>query len=356
MEYLLDNPLFIIWIHALLNDPSSCIPTSISSVPFGNFPSRASYKKGALSFSKIATDYLNIVEIDPTLHELLLRDPDVIFNDQFPPEGINCSISFPPIRPSRFFSEDIPQHNRSIQIRTGLPPLPSPMGNLRSSPLPFSRLQTPSDQLDVFCSEVVKSFSTNNKAATQAWIAMGIINWNGRDTTGEEDISPLSATNHDYTIWTTNKNSGQPGPIPPSRQHHYLGVNLSSIFSAGLKTKNKNAPECLATTLESRFSNSRAEGSSPELQYLTAPTTRFFNKHIFKHIYNCHISQKGITFMRKDRIVITFQEATTQATNVTIRFRFDKAGGQNFNLRTFRSITSQHFLCPVKTSIRLLER
>ena len=62
------------------------------------------------------------------------------------------------------------------------------------------------------------------------------------------------------------------------------------------------------------------------------------------------------TFMTKDRIIITFQEATTQATYVTIRFRFDKAGGQNFNLRTFRSITSQHFLCPVKTSIRLLER
>ena len=43
LEYLLGNPLFITWIHALLNDPSSCIPTSISSVPFGNFPSRVSY-------------------------------------------------------------------------------------------------------------------------------------------------------------------------------------------------------------------------------------------------------------------------------------------------------------------------
>ena len=42
LEYLLDNPLFITWIHALLNDPSSCIPTSISSVLFGNFPSKAS--------------------------------------------------------------------------------------------------------------------------------------------------------------------------------------------------------------------------------------------------------------------------------------------------------------------------
>ena len=62
------------------------------------------------------------------------------------------------------------------------------------------------------------------------------------------------------------------------------------------------------------------------------------------------------TFMTKDRLVMTFQEATTQATYVTIRFSFDKAGGQNFNSRTFRSITSQHFLCPVKTSIRLLER
>ena len=145
---------------------------------------------------------------DPTLHDLLLRDPDVIFDEQFPPEGINCPMSFPPLRPSRVFSEDIPPPNRTMQIRTGLPTLPSSMGNLRSSPLPFSRSQTPSDHLDVFCSEVVKSFSTNNKAATQAWIAMGIINWNGRDTTGEEDLSPLRATNDEYTIWTTDKNSG----------------------------------------------------------------------------------------------------------------------------------------------------
>ena len=62
------------------------------------------------------------------------------------------------------------------------------------------------------------------------------------------------------------------------------------------------------------------------------------------------------TFMTKDRLVIAFQEAKTQAIYVTIRFRFDKAGGQNFNLRTFRSIPTQPFLCPVNTSIRLLER
>ena len=73
LEFVLDNPLFLTCIHPLVKDPSSCIPTSISSVPFGNFPSRSTYKKGVLSFRKIATDYLNIVEsTNPTLlHELL---------------------------------------------------------------------------------------------------------------------------------------------------------------------------------------------------------------------------------------------------------------------------------------------
>ena len=52
LDYLLDNPPFLKWIHALLNDSSSCILTSISSLPFGNFPSRNTYKKGALSFKK----------------------------------------------------------------------------------------------------------------------------------------------------------------------------------------------------------------------------------------------------------------------------------------------------------------
>ena len=155
----------------ILRHASQPLSPQYSSATFHQKP----LKKGALSFRKVAADSLNMVENDPTLHELLLRDPDVFFSDQFPPEGINCSISFPPLRPYRVFFEDIPS-NRAIQIRIGLTLPPSAMGNLRSSPLPFSRSQTPSDQLDVFCSEVVKSFSTNNKAATQAWIEMGINN------------------------------------------------------------------------------------------------------------------------------------------------------------------------------------
>ena len=71
----------------------------------------------------------------------------------------------------------------------------------------------------------------------------------------------------------------------------------SSLLYLHSRTKNENesAPECLATTSESRFSNFRTEGSSPELQRLTAPAARFFNKTIVHHIYNCHISQKGVS-------------------------------------------------------------
>ena len=47
--------------------------------------------------------------------------------------------------------------------------------------------------------------------------------------------------------------------------------------------------------MESRFTNFRAEGSSQELQRLTAPTSRFFKKTIFTLIYNGHISQKGLS-------------------------------------------------------------
>ena len=143
----------------------------------------------------------------------------------------------------------------------------------------------------------VRNLSPPSHPTTRPLLKPGSL---GGSLTGSVEIQPEKRTSQPsvhpiyYTIWTTDKNSGQPGPIPPSKQHHYLGVNLSSIFSSGLKTKNKNAPESLATIMESRFSNFRAEGSSQELQRLTAPTSRFFNKTIFTLIYNGHISQEGL--------------------------------------------------------------
>ena len=150
LSYLLDNPLFLTWIYALLKDPTSCIPSSISSVPFGNFPYRSTYKKGVLSFRKIAADYLKTVGGDPTLQDLLLRDPDIIFSEHFPPEGISCSISFPSLRPSRTFPEDRASINPTYQTTTGNQPPNPPFRHLRASPLSFSRPEILTDHLDVF--------------------------------------------------------------------------------------------------------------------------------------------------------------------------------------------------------------
>ena len=144
---------------------------------------------------KIVADHLKTVGGDQTLQYLLLCDPDIIFSEQFPPEGINCSISFPPLSPPRTFPEDRASVNPIYQSTTGNQPHTSSFRHLRASPLSFSRPQTSSDHLDVFCAEFVSSFASNNKAATQAWISWGIINWLGRNTTGEEDISALSASN-----------------------------------------------------------------------------------------------------------------------------------------------------------------
>ena len=66
--------------------------------------------------------------------------------------------------------------------------------------------------------------------------------------------------------------------------------------------------------------------------------------------------KSDFTFMTTERVIIPYTQAKEVAVYVTGRFRFDKAVGQNFNSKTFRSIGKHPFFCPVQTSIRILDR
>ena len=63
-----------------------------------------------------------------------------------------------------------------------------------------------------------------------------------------------------------------------------------------------------------------------------------------------------ITFLNSSRCIIHTSRANQEAQYVQIRFRFDKGGGQNFSVRTFRTLPSEPFLCPVLTALRILTR
>ena len=62
------------------------------------------------------------------------------------------------------------------------------------------------------------------------------------------------------------------------------------------------------------------------------------------------------SFLTEKHSVVTYDQAHTQAMYVSIRFRFDKGGGRNFSTRTFRRLVTNDFLCPIKTSLRILHR
>ena len=63
-----------------------------------------------------------------------------------------------------------------------------------------------------------------------------------------------------------------------------------------------------------------------------------------------------ITFLNSSRCLIPTSEAHLSAQYVQVRFRFDKGGGQNFSVRTFRHLPHEPFLCPVQTTLRILTR
>ena len=69
---------------------------------------------------------------------------------------------------------------------------------------------------------------------------------------------------------------------------------------------------------------------------------------------------RDIAFMDNSLKLLTLAEATDRATYVSVRFRFDKGGGQNFSTRIFRRLANKEhtlgFFCPVLTATRLLKR
>jgi hypothetical protein len=65
---------------------------------------------------------------------------------------------------------------------------------------------------------------------------------------------------------------------------------------------------------------------------------------------------RDFTFMDASHALLTHDQARNEAQYVSIRFRFDKGGGRNFSTRTFRRLTSNEYLCPIHTSLRMLHR
>ena len=72
--------------------------------------------------------------------------------------------------------------------------------------------------------------------------------------------------------------------------------------------------------------------------------------------YPIALISKDIQFLDKDRCLIPFQGTIQSAIYVSVRFRFDKGGGQNFSIRTFKRLDKWPFLCPVRTTSRLINR
>ena len=65
---------------------------------------------------------------------------------------------------------------------------------------------------------------------------------------------------------------------------------------------------------------------------------------------------EDFSFLSASKRFVRWKCAQKSAENVTIRFRFDKAGNGNVNRRTFRRHPDDSFFCPVRTSFRILTR
>ena len=72
--------------------------------------------------------------------------------------------------------------------------------------------------------------------------------------------------------------------------------------------------------------------------------------------YPIALISKDISFLTNERCVIPINASISKAQYVSVRFRFDKGGGQNFSVRTFKRLDTHPFLCPVRTAARLIHR
>ena len=65
---------------------------------------------------------------------------------------------------------------------------------------------------------------------------------------------------------------------------------------------------------------------------------------------------QDFTFLTATHVVLPLEQAQPNAEYVSIRFRFDKGGGQNFSVRHFKRMPLLQFFCPVKTALRSIAR
>ena len=296
LSYLTTNPHFLTWIHALLTDASPCVPTSIKTVTFNNFPTRDTYRKGVISYRKVAIDWLSSVKNITALEQAFIDEPTIVLQEFFPPEGLDYELVYPPFTPTRSFPED-----RAASLRAAVPATQSFRGHgFRSSPVTVTGHDgslSSNDNMEFFSNIANITSSSSNKEAMRTWITMGIIAYQGRSARGEEGypFDVLTASTDPVTLWIGGAAGGTPTPIKEELKTHFICGPLSNIFNTALKSKHRKAPESFANTCESRLSNFKADGSAPAaIQRLKADLNSFFNVDIFSRIITGALNQKGL--------------------------------------------------------------
>ena len=102
----------------------------------------------------------------------------------------------------------------------------------------------------------------------------------------------------------------------------------------------------------SEYCKGRPGKSAP---FLVVPTSHITSTQAWAGLPIAFILD-DFTFLDSNQQIIPWEAAARLGTYVQIRFRFDKGGGRNFSIRTFRRFESSLDLCPVLTCIRIIVR
>ena len=111
----------------------------------------------------------------------------------------------------------------------------------------------------------------------------------------------------------------------------------------------------LGTYTGSRCSEYCRGRPGPSSPFMLIPTSHITTTQAWAGLPIAFIAD-DFTFLDSNQQIIHWTSASTLATYVQIRFRFDKGGGHNFSTRTFKRFTTCVSLCPVLTCVRIIVR
>ena len=292
ISWLLNNPLFKVWLDCLLIDCSHSIPSKILSSSLNSISSREIHEAAIKCLRLVGADWMSSVKNQPALFNHLQANPDLLAADVFPPDNIPASFHLPPIK-SQFPVQ-------TITIEETVPdqlPQVTPPSIPRGSPTSFSSSRPPTPHDLAFHPMSFERIQRHGhgESAIKKLLVWGIVDHSTRqDISDDRNTNPLTSSIEDLHLRSKIELTGGTTDLPSELESYYFCSPLRSNFMSFLLTAKPQVSQ-LAMHCKARFIKYVSNVQPTLGKNFLSTLTNFFNTEIFQLLASGAIAQVPLT-------------------------------------------------------------